>query len=517
METGPNTSVPRHLTKTHGQRGARRRVHPLVVLLGLLVVAATLYFCGRPWGQASDAATRDASGQAQPAPNADEPFELRGLDVAYASGTTFRVAANVGSAETAFPNVEYRFTWASGENAGEVRSWGPSPVCSFDTRAIGAAATTCTIVVEARDEQGTLGREERVLSEDDLRDARVELYVEGMSMEHKVAQLFVVKPEVLVESGTVIEPSDELSEGMSWRCVGGIMLMGANLVDPEQTRWLNESLKEYGIREVGLAPLVCVDEEGGTVTRVAGNSAFGVDDPGNMCDIGATGDVDYAQSEAERMGTYLRDLGFTVDFAPDADISSGPGNFIEWRSFGEDAELVSSMVAAQVRGFSSAGVLSTVKHFPGIGAAEGDSHFGTIYSYASEQDLKGWELRPFEAAIDEGVPLVMVGHISCVGYDGGEMPASLSEPVVTGLLRDYLGYDGLVITDSLGMGAVNENFDSYEVGVLALEAGCDLFLSPADFESCYQGVMDAVDAGTISRERLDASVRRIVRAKLSIS
>lgn len=461
---------------------------------------------------------RDAQGRSQTAATSVFSYELTNVKATYTKGTSYRVAGSVGCGEAVVPGVEYRFTWSAGGTSGQVRGWGSSPVCAFDAKAIGKEATSCTITVEARDAKGSLGKKACTLGKGALCEARIQMYLDGMSTEQKVAQLFVVRPEELMGTeSTVTAPSSALKQAMQRRCVGGVILMGANLQYPAQTRSLLQALKSYGVAEVGLAPLLCVDEEGGTVARIAGNSAFGVANAGDMSAVGATGDVAYAEREAKRMGTYLRDLGFTVDFAPVADISAGPGNFIQWRSFGTDAGLVSNMVAAQVRGFSSAGILCTAKHFPGIGAAEGDSHFQHIYSYANSQQLKNWELKPFAAAIGAGVPLIMVGHLNCVGFDGGAVPSSLSRDVVTGLLRQYLHYDGLVITDALGMGAVTDVASSYDVGVRVIEAGCDLILAPVDFNASYQGMLDAVRSGRISQARLEESVRRVIRAKLSVA
>lgn len=345
-------------------------------------------------------------------------------------------------------------------------------------------------------------------------DLHVAEIVRGLTLEQKVAQLFVVQPEALGDAYPVTYPG-ELTR-YDERPVGGVLLMGDNIAWPDQTSELTAGIQALSMEATGLPAFVCVDEEGGTVARVAGNPAFGVDDPGNMRGIGATGDTDYAWQEAWRMGNYLRDLGFNVDFAPDSDIAGGPWDFIWYRSFGTDADLVSSMVQAQVRGFAESGILCTVKHFPGIGGIADDSHAGRITSARTVEEMRSWELLPFDAAIDAGVPMVMVGHLSCTGIDGGAYPASLSPAMVDGLLRNDLGYDRLVITDSLGMGAVTEVASPYDVGVLAIEAGCDLILSPEDFEEAYQGVLDAVSSGRISQERLDQSVTRIVRAKLGL-
>lgn len=459
----------------------------------------------------------DARGHFYAASDVANAHEMRGLSVSWLGDSRWRASVDKGVWGRRDAGVEFRFVCASDGSTHELRGWSPGPSCVFDVPALIGAASELELIVEARDASGSLGWATYTLGKKELREMYVREILAGMSTEEKVAQLCVPTLERLTGSPTyVTEPSDELREAMERHCVGGICIMGGNLVDPEQAKRLLSALTTYSQDASGLVPLLAVDEEGGTVTRVAGDPNFGVYDPGNMSELGATGDTELARAEAKRVGTYLRDLGFNVNFAPVADISSGYGCFIQWRSFGTDADLVSSMVAAQVRGFGDAGILCAAKHFPGIGAAEGDSHYEGIYSFASEQEMRDKELKPFASAIDAGVPIIMVGHLSCINIDGGEMPASLSRAVVTGLLRDGLGYDGLIITDSLGMAAVMQVVEPREAGVRALLAGCDLLLMSPDFEACYQGVLDAVNSGRISEERLDESVARVLRAKLSL-
>lgn len=233
-----------------------------------------------------------------------------------------------------------------------------------------------------------------------------------------------------------------------------------------------------------------------------------------MRDVGATGDATRAYDVALHVGTYLADLGFNVDFAPDADVASNPSGTMGRRSFGATAEEVAPMVAAQVRGFADAGVLCAAKHFPGIGGALGDSHDARIYSDKTLEELRLEELVPFEAAIAEDVPIVMVGHLSLPSVTGGDTPASLSHEVVTGILREELGFGGVVITDSMEMGAATSSVPEGRVAVEALLAGVDVVLMPPSFEAAYQGVLDAVSSGELDSARVDESVRRVLAVKL---
>ncbi|MEE6147976.1 glycoside hydrolase family 3 N-terminal domain-containing protein [Olsenella sp. YH-ols2223] len=340
--------------------------------------------------------------------------------------------------------------------------------------------------------------------------------IASLSLEQRVCQLFVVRPEDIVDVGTVVAAGEATREALRRRPVGGICYFGRNLEDPDQVRRMLANVESFSEEAVGLPILRAVDEEGGTVARVASNPAFGVANVGDMRSVGAGGDADAAGAAAETVAAYLADLGFNVDFAPVADVAPA-GSVMGRRSFGDDPDLVASMVAAQVRGFAGRGVGCCAKHFPGIGYASGDSEVEPISLDGTVDDLAARELVPFAAAVAAGVPMVMVGHLSCAGVTGTDEPASLSSAVVGDLLRGRLGFSGVAITDSLGMGAVTATRTPAEAAVAALEAGQDLILMPADFESALQGVLDAVSSGRIGEGRIEESLRRVVALKLSLA
>lgn len=344
-------------------------------------------------------------------------------------------------------------------------------------------------------------------------EERVEQAVSGMTLEEKVAQLFVVRPEDLTHVGTQVAAGEATRAALEERPVGGICYFAQNLVDPEQTRAMLANTQAYYEELTGLPCFLAVDEEGGTVLRVGSNPAFGVTRVGDMADVASD---EEARELAVTIGSYLTDLGFNVDFAPDADIADVEGSTLVRRSFGSSAEVVAPRVRAQVEGFLSTGILCAAKHFPGIGGAVGDSHDGTIMANTTAEELRASELVPFEAAMDAGVPFVMVGHITLLNVTGDYVPASLNPRVVQQILREELGYDGIVITDSLSMGAVVEEVGSERIGVQALLAGVDMILMPADLDAAYQGILDAVASGELTEARIDESVTRIVRAKLEL-
>ena len=349
-------------------------------------------------------------------------------------------------------------------------------------------------------------------------EERIADILSNMTPEEKAAQLFVVTPEALTGfAGTVTAAGDLTREAFDEIPVGGIVYMGDNLENSDQTREMLSDMQEISLDRIGIPAFLCVDEEGGTVARISGASGFDIPDFPDMCDIGASGDTSRAQEIGEEMGSYLSDLGFNVDFAPVADVYSNEENaVVEYRAFSSDPQVVASMAAAFSQGISSRGVLYSYKHFPGHGNTAADSHAGFAESDADLATLRDRELVPFRDGIERGVPMIMVGHISLPNVTQDDLPASLSGEIITGLLREELGYDGIVITDAMNMGAIADNYSYGEAALLALEAGADLLLMPSSFSSAYEAVVDAIRDGTISQERVDESLTRILRAKLRL-
>lgn len=348
-------------------------------------------------------------------------------------------------------------------------------------------------------------------------DDRVSEVLQGLTLEQKVAQLFFVRPESLTGIGQATAAGDATKEGFAKYPVGGVCYFGQNLLDPDQARSLIENSKQYALDACGLPLLASVDEEGGTVARIANNEGggFSVENVGDAADIGATGDTSKATEAAQTIASYLTDLGFNADFAPVCDVANNPeSTTMARRSFGSDADLVAEMASAEVTAFLDGGIIPCAKHFPGIGGAVGDSHEQAITSDKTLEEMEACELKPFEAAIEAGVPLVMVGHLSCPNVTGDTTPASLSSTIMEGVLRDQLGFKGVIITDSFEMGAVETLFSNDQQGVEILKAGADMVLMPIDFEAAYQGVLDAVNDGTLGEDRIDESVERVVRLKL---
>lgn len=341
--------------------------------------------------------------------------------------------------------------------------------------------------------------------------------VAGMSLEDKVAQMFVITPDALTGFSGVTAAGDTTKEAYNNRPVGGIVYMSGNLKDREQTGTMLTNMQAIAQERTGLPVFLCVDEEGGSVTRIAGNSAYGVTDVGDMSAIGATGDTQNAYNAGTVIGTYLTELGFNVDFAPVADVLTNADNeVIGERSFGSDSQAVAAMVTSELQGLADSGVYGTVKHFPGHGGTTGDSHDDAVVLEKTLEELLAEELVPFQSAIDAGAAFVMVGHISVPNVTGENTPSSLSRMMITDVLRGQMGYNGIIITDAMNMGAITGHYNSDQAAVLAVQAGADMILMPADYEKAYNGLLEAVNNGTITEDRINESVLRIVTAKLKM-
>ena len=352
----------------------------------------------------------------------------------------------------------------------------------------------------------------------DTKDTEIDQKLEELTLQEKIAQMFMITPDTLTGVDGTWNPGEVTETAYKERPVGGLIMMENNLVSADQIRTWNDAITGFSKETVGLVPFLSVDEEGGTVARIAGNAAFGIENVGNMSEIGASGDSQEAYQAGVTIGTYLKDLGFNMDFAPVADVWTNPENTVlQYRSFGSDPKVVSEMVSEAVKGFHSQGICTTVKHFPGHGGTSGDSHEGSVFLNSTKEELEACEFLPFQAAIEEGTEFVMVGHISLPNILNDNTPASLSEEVVTEMLREDLGFDGIVITDAMNMGAIADNYTSAEAAVQAVQAGVDMILMPQDFEDAYQGILSAVNSGTISEDRIDESVRRILEVKMDES
>lgn len=342
--------------------------------------------------------------------------------------------------------------------------------------------------------------------------------IDYMTIEEKAAQLFIVYPESLVEGVPCVTMAGEATKESIERIpVGGVLYMSQNLGSPEQVKEMLKNIQTYSMDRINLPIFLCVDEEGGQIARIANNNSFAQDNVGDMSEIGQLGDVGKAYTAGVTIGSYLSELGFNLDFAPVADVSTyAYGAVIGKRAFSDDPKVVADMSAELSRGLESQGIISVYKHFPGHGSTIGDPHNGYAYTDKTLEELTECDLVPFQNGIKNEASMIMVGHISLPQILADGTPASLSKEIMTDLLRNSMNYDGVIVTDAMNMGAINDKYDSDEAAVLAFNAGADIILMPKDFSKAYNGILEAIADGRITEDAVDESLRRILRLKIKL-
>lgn len=338
--------------------------------------------------------------------------------------------------------------------------------------------------------------------------------VEALTLEEKTAQIFMVTPEQLTGVGVAVAAGDVTRQAVDDYPVGGIIYFRQNLQSPEQVEEMLSNVQSYTRERIGVPMLLAIDEEGGQVTRISGTQGFDVPEFPYMSEVAKGGDPQKVREIGEQIGAYLKEYGFNMDFAPDADVLINPQNqVVRYRSFGADPELVSAMALAQFEGLKSQGIVGTYKHFPGHGGTTADTHEGYGYIETTIEELREREMVPFRDGIDAGVQVIMAGHISCPNITGDTRPATLSPMLLQQILREEMGFEGMVITDAMNMGAITQQYSSGQAAVEAVKAGVDMILMPEDFKAAYQGILDAVKSGELTEERLTESVCRIWKVK----
>ncbi len=338
-------------------------------------------------------------------------------------------------------------------------------------------------------------------------DEIVNAGIEVMPLEDKVAGLFIVTPESITGVSTAVKAGEGTQQALNKYSVGGIVYSGKNVRSEEQLKEMLSNTNLYASYPLFMA----VEEEGGTISPITASGLGTKVDTAEA--IGENGDVNKAYEAGTTIGAYLSDYGFNLNFAPVADLSNVEKSAIGDRSFGTDATAVSEYVMKMSEGMEAEGVTSCLKHFPGIGSTTQDTHNGLATSERTAEEFRAEELQVFQAGIDGGADMIMVGHMSAPALSGDNMPCSMSAAVVTDILREEMGFKGVIISDAMNQKAISEYYGADEAAVLALRAGCDMILMPEDFEKAYNGVLQAVADGTISEERINDSLRRIYRIK----
>lgn len=329
-----------------------------------------------------------------------------------------------------------------------------------------------------------------------------------MPLEDKVAGLFIVTPEAITGVGTAVKAGEGTKTALVANPVGGLIYFEKNIKDSAQLLEMISNTNQYSKYPLFLA----IDEEGGSVSRLAKKKL--ADNVGKAADIGATGDAANAYTASEAIASYMTKYGFNLNFAPVADVNSVNKSVIGDRAYGSDASLVGSMVASAVMGLENNGVSACLKHFPGIGSSTEDTHKGQAVTYRTADEFREIDFAAFQAGIESGVDFIMITHMAAPELTENNLePCVFSKKVVTDILRNELGFEGVVITDAMNMKAISEYYDSAEAAIMAIKAGCDMILMPEDYKAAYEGVLQAVKDGTISEERVNDALRRIYRIK----
>lgn len=331
-----------------------------------------------------------------------------------------------------------------------------------------------------------------------------------MTLEQKVGQMFFLAFRKDNAGNNILSLTGEAAETVRSIQPGGFVLFGENIGTVEQVRGLIRQVQDA----CAVPPFISVDQEGGDVQRIRHTELIPATDLPSMWEVGSTGNLSLARETGDVLGSELGVFGFNMDFAPVCDVFSNPLNkVIGTRSFSSDPSAAAAFSCALSEGLRSEGIIPVCKHFPGHGDTSADTHEGYAAVNKTLEELRQTELVPFRAQIAAGAEAVMVAHISLPLINGDETPATLSPKVIQGILRGELGFQGVVITDSLSMGAVVQHYTPGEAAVLAVKAGADLLLMPEDPAAARDAVLAAVKSGEISVSRIDESVQRILTLK----
>lgn len=351
------------------------------------------------------------------------------------------------------------------------------------------------------DDEQVIQDKQQIKQENLTIDEKVDQIVESMSQTEKLGQMVMIGIQ-----GTKVD--DDSLYMLNQYHMGGVILFDRNMESPEQVKQLTSDLQAQSNEKVPL--FIGIDEEGGDVVRMAEK----LTPPPSQKEIGATGDIEQAKIWAIKTTKSLKDMGINVNFAPVADVGSN-----DKRSYSTDTNTVIDFVRAATKGYQQENIIYSLKHFPGIGKGRVDSHVDSSSIDVTKEILMAEDIIPFKTIIDESDPndyFILVSHLKYPALDE-EYPASLSSKIMTDLLRNELGYKGIIITDDMEMGAVANHNDFRSIGVNAVKAGADIVLVCHEYEhqqEVYLGLLDAVNNGEISQERIDESIKRIIKVKL---
>lgn len=402
----------------------------------------------------------------------------------------------------------------TGDGSHEVvwSSTNPEVAICYQGIVLGLQAGETTIYAKSTTDRTVYGnikieiakKEQEEINKED--SARVNKIIDEMSLSQKVGQMFVVG-----FSGTTM--SDALALAIKEYNFGNVIYMGANVSNPTTILQMSNDIQTKMVLENRVPGFISIDQEGGRVARLTNGGTHFI----SQMAMAATNDYNNTYLETKAIGLELRSYGINADFAPVLDVNNNANNpVIGIRSYGDDPVLVSLFGNNAIKGFKESNVMGTSKHFPGHGNTAVDSHYGLPEVNSSLDELYSVELAPFIASIANGIDAIMTTHIMFKAIDSS-YPATLSKKVLTDLLRDTLGFNGIIITDGMEMDAIDKNFGGYdEAAVLAVKAGVDIltYTSLSSPKIAYDGIMRAIDNGEITEERINESVKRILLKKL---
>lgn len=334
-----------------------------------------------------------------------------------------------------------------------------------------------------------------------------------MTLEDKVAGLFLVTPESITGVSAAIRAGDGTRDALSKYAVGGLVYAAKNIKSEEQFREMLANTSGY--TKNGIPLFLAVEEEGGSTSTVA-NAGIG-EKSASPSEIGQTGDPENARQAGTAIGAALNGLGISLNLAPVADIATVEKSWLGSRSYGNDATLVGSMAVSMLQGMESQGITACVKYFPGTGSTAEDPGKGISVTDRTAEQFEQEEFVVFRQLIEAGAKMIMVSDVAAPALTGNNEPGIFSGRLVTEILREELGFEGVIVSGALNMAAVSEYYGADEAAIMALKAGCDMLYLPEDFEKAYQAVLRAVQDGTVSEERINDALYRIYRIKYADS
>jgi beta-N-acetylhexosaminidase len=349
-------------------------------------------------------------------------------------------------------------------------------------------------------------------SEEEKTDLLIESIINRMTLEEKIGQLFIISVRDSFNGSRMVRADDYMKNIIETYKPGGIILFTINFTNPEQTQTLIRETQHLS----SLPLFVAVDEEGGVVARLGNSERMSVTLLPPAAVIGKTGNTEYAVMASKVISSELKALGFNMNMAPVADVNTNKKNpVIGNRTYSSDPFEAGKMVAAVVTAMTEENMTSVLKHFPGHGDTSGDTHKGDVILEHDKMRLNTIEFVPFKMGIEAGADMVMTAHIKVPLVTGSDLPATMSPVMLKDILRKELGFEGIIITDAMDMGAVTNYWDSDEAALNALLAGVDIILMPSNIKKAINGIKNALEKKIITTERIEESLKRILKVKIA--